>query len=223
VLVLGIETATRLCSAGLAGPSGMVAEYRIRTENNQGERLANTVSVLLHNTGLTISQIEGIAVSIGPGSFTGLRIGLGFVKGLAFGRDLPIVAVSTFDGLASMVPAVFPRLCVQISSKKGEVYQGMYVRQNTDWVQSSKPEILEADRIGEGLSDEATVFMGDGAVINEMLIRKNVAHPVFFPEMYSYPSGYVIAAEGRRRLLSGILPEPPTLVPQYLRRFQGIE
>ena len=223
MVVVGIETASRVCGVALAGPDGWMAEYRIRGQSTHGETLADAVSMLLGKTRIGIGQIDGVAVSIGPGSFTGLRIGLGFAKGFAFGRGLPLVAVPTMDGLAVLVPTVFQNLCILMPSKKGEVYQGLYRREPTGWILSGQLKTVAENQIGEGWPEEETVFIGEGAVQHAAAIQAKTPKAVFFPEVYSLPSGYGIARRGRDLLMAGQRSDIGSLVPQYLKRFQGVE
>lgn len=223
MIVLGIETATRICGVGLAGPEGLIAEYRIRGDNTHGEKLSQAVSWLLQNCGLDASRVEGVAVSIGPGSFTGLRIGLGFAKGFAYGLDLPLAAVPTMDALVSRIPDRFPNLCVLLPARKGEVYRGLFKWLNGSWALSSNIEDIEVVRLGDGFSDEETLFIGDGAVQYRDEIIRVVKKAVFFPNAFSTPSGFQIALCGREKLLSGERADNFPLVPQYVKRFQGVE
>jgi tRNA threonylcarbamoyladenosine biosynthesis protein TsaB len=201
----------------------LIAEYRIQGQNIHGEKLADAVSLLLRHAELSVSQIEGIAVSIGPGSFTGLRIGLGFAKGFAFGCDAPLAAVPTMDGLAVSVPTVFQNLCILLPSKKGEVYQGLYRQREGRWHPAGNCVALEENQLGAGWPDDETVFIGEGAVRYESLIRDRAKRAVFLPAAHSYLSGYGIASKGREMLLEGKQVEGDTLVPKYFKRFQGME
>ena len=91
--ILGIETATRTGGVAIVSEEGVIAEYTLNIEVAHAERLMSTVERVLKDTGLTLSAIDGFGVSIGPGSFTGLRIGLATVKGLVFTTGKPVAAV----------------------------------------------------------------------------------------------------------------------------------
>ncbi|MGH7456047.1 MAG: tRNA (adenosine(37)-N6)-threonylcarbamoyltransferase complex dimerization subunit type 1 TsaB, partial [bacterium] len=94
-MILGIETATTICSVGIADNEKVIAEIRFDIKNIHAEVLSESIEQLLRLSGIALKNIEAFAVSIGPGSFTGLRIGLATAKGLAFAGGKPLVAVGT--------------------------------------------------------------------------------------------------------------------------------
>ena len=91
--ILGIETSTKTGSVAVVSENGVIAQYSLNIEVTHSERLMSTVDRVLKDTGLKVADLEGFAVAIGPGSFTGLRIGLSTVKGLAFATGKPVAAV----------------------------------------------------------------------------------------------------------------------------------
>ena len=100
MIVLGIETATAVCAVALVDDDVVRAERRYEIPQAHSEKLMECVDDCLKSAGLALSSIDGIAISIGPGSFTGLRIGLSVAKGLAFATDKPVVGVPTLEALA---------------------------------------------------------------------------------------------------------------------------
>lgn len=220
--VLGIETATPVCTAGLAGEKGWIAETRIFAGNTHAEQLPDCVRNLLNQASIPAEKLDGIAMSIGPGSYTGLRIGLAFAKGMAFSLDKPLIAVPTMDGLVSAIPDVFPRVCVLIPSRKGEVYRGLYRRDGARWRAEGECDVAVEERLGDGLPEGDILFIGDGARLYRSAIENQCLKPHFFTDAYSLPSGASIAAEGRKRMISGLRDDPDALVPVYMKAFQGV-
>jgi tRNA threonylcarbamoyladenosine biosynthesis protein TsaB len=220
--VLGIETATPVCAVGLANKAGLVAETRIFTGNTHAEQLPVCVQNLLGQARIPAERLDGIAVSIGPGSYTGLRIGLAFAKGMAFALEKKIVAVPTMDGMVSAVPSVSPYVCVLMHSRKGEVYQGLYRRENDRWCRIGEFGVVEEKHLGDGLPKEDVLFIGEGARLYRSTIERWCRNPRFFSVLYPISSGVSIAAEGRRRLLEDQSDNPDNLVPLYLKAFQGV-
>jgi tRNA threonylcarbamoyladenosine biosynthesis protein TsaB len=223
MIVLGIETATRICGVGLADEEGCIAEVRIRGGNLHGERLGHAVAALLRDAGILPAQIDGAAVSIGPGSYTGLRIGLAFAKGFVWAQNKPLAAVPTLDAMAMSVPVAFPLLCVLLRSAKDEAYQGIFHGEDDRWVASGPAAVVEKKDAGRECSGKETVFIGEGAALYEKDIRRNAEHARFLPHAFSLPSGFAVASKGRELLLAGRRSEPGSLVPRYLKRFQGVE
>ncbi|MFQ5896064.1 MAG: tRNA (adenosine(37)-N6)-threonylcarbamoyltransferase complex dimerization subunit type 1 TsaB, partial [Nitrospinota bacterium] len=104
MIVLGIESAGPQGGVALVGGEGVIAEYVLNVEATYAERLMPAVDRVLQDARVTIAAVEGLAVSIGPGSFTGLRIGLSTVKGLALATGKPVVGVPTLRALAWSLP-----------------------------------------------------------------------------------------------------------------------
>ena len=221
-MVLGIETATTVCGVGIASEDGMVADDRIVREYAHAEVLPQAVERILIHSGVEGGDMDGIAVSIGPGSFTGLRIGLGLAKGLALGWDKPLIAVPTMEGLVKFLSHVCDWACVLLHARKGEVYRGLYRWLEETWKPDGDSGTCPVDEIAEGLPDDEIVFVGEGARRYHSYIESSVSRARWIPEPYSLPSGYAVAAWGRERFLSGQRDDPEALSPLYLKRFQGV-
>ena len=222
MMVLGIETATDLCGVGLAGDEGFVADYRLLRGHVHAEHLPAAVEKVLKDAGLLPKEIDGIAVSIGPGSFTGLRIGLGMAKGMAFGLDKPLVAVPTMDGLVSQVPGLCEWACVMLIARKGEVYQGLYRWEKGSWGMVGRYKVVQEEKIGEGFPEGEVLFLGEGTTCHRETIQERTGGARFLPPVYSLPSGYGVAEKGMELLQKGEVAEIDKLVPLYLKRFQGV-
>jgi len=222
VNVLGIETATSLCSVGLTGDEGFIADYKLLRKYVHGEHLPEAIETILKGAGIAFQAIDCIAVSIGPGSFTGLRIGLGIAKGLAFGMGKPLVAVPTMDGLVSQIPGICKWACVLLIARKGEVYQGLYQWAQGSWERKENYEVVSEKKIGDHLPKDEILFLGDGSILYQSRIEKRITKAQFLPPVYSLPSGYSIAEKGRKCLKNGEVSDIDSLVPLYIKQFQGI-
>src|SRR5262245_25257207 len=124
--VLAVETSTMIGSVALVDGGRIVGESMLDVALTHSERLMAMVDRLLGDCGWKADRLEGLAVSIGPGSFTGLRVGLATVKGLALALDLPVVAVPTLDALASNIPFADAPVCPILDARKAEVYLSLY-------------------------------------------------------------------------------------------------
>lgn len=218
--VLGIDTATAVCSVGLASEEGLVGEYRLMGAMAHGERLPDMVGHLFSHSGIDPASLDGIAVSIGPGSFTGLRIGLGYAKGLAMGLGKPLLDIETMDGLIFFVPPVCEWGCVLLKARKGEAYQGLY-HWDGKWQREGEITVVAADKIGEGLPEEEVCFLGEGAVIYADRIHKKYSRACFLQDE-SWQAGYCIASLGIQKLKNDQIADLTTVVPKYIKRFQGV-
>jgi tRNA threonylcarbamoyladenosine biosynthesis protein TsaB len=131
--ILGIETSTAVCSVGLANEFGLQAERSLVESHIHSEKLLTLIQELCDERKMKLSQLDGVAVSIGPGSFTGLRIGLSAAKGLCFALEKPLIAVPTFTSIAKCVTLSHPecaRVIVCIDAKQREYYIGVYEQKN---------------------------------------------------------------------------------------------
>ncbi len=207
MIVIGINTSTSEGGVALMGDEGLIAEYSLHSKATHSERLLPSIDRLLQDTELTFRDLSGIAVAVGPGSFTGLRIGLASAKGLALSSDLPLVGIPTLPAMARNLPFCAYAICPMIIARKKEVYWALYRFKGGHLMEMeeetvSPPEVV-AKRIGE-----PTVFLGDGATEHSGQIREILGeYPVqseFLPEAslwgrLQHCSGDVLKTGGGRR------------------------
>ncbi|MBN2202156.1 tRNA (adenosine(37)-N6)-threonylcarbamoyltransferase complex dimerization subunit type 1 TsaB [bacterium] len=221
-VVLGIETATPVCSVGLARTDGPDAEISVEAANAAAERLPDCVHSVLSAAGLTPASLDGVAVSIGPGSYTGLRIGLSFAKGLCFAAGKPIVAVPTMDAWVRLAPAVQPAACVLMHSRKGEVFRAVYRAVSGRWEKLGGFEAVPVEGLAGGLPAGPVLFLGDGSLKHREAITR-MRPDARFPEGADpNPSGAKVAEVGLEILAAGGAADLDALSPMYLQNFQGM-
>lgn len=215
--ILALETSTRAGGVALLDGDQLLAEYSLCVPTTHSERLMATVDRLLGDCGWSVEALEGVAVSIGPGSFTGLRIGVSTAKGLALALGVPLAGVPTLDALAATVPFAADPVCPILDAKKGEVYASLFhwaaggmVR---DWEYLAlTPEDLCARLRGP------VIFVGDGvAAFGGILSRALGERARLAPPGRRLPSAACVAQLGHRRLRSGETVEPARLTPLYIR------
>jgi tRNA threonylcarbamoyladenosine biosynthesis protein TsaB len=210
VRVLGVETSTPAGGVALLEGERLVGEYVLDARATHSERLMPTVDRLLHDAGWSARDLEGLAVAVGPGSFTGLRIGLSTVKGLALALGVPIAAVPTLEAVAAALPWAALPVCPVIDARKGEVYCSLYrwdgVRMRQEWdYLALRPADLAA-RL-----EEPVILVGDGA--------DSVASPWarHVPPSRRLPSPATVAWLGGERLRAGRAVPAADVVPIYIR------
>lgn len=219
--VLAIETATMAGGIAVIEDDTFIGEVRINVKVAHAERVMTSVDWLLKASGLSINDIDAFAVSIGPGSFTGLRIGLSTAKGLSYAAKKLIVPVPTLDAFAAMLRFSAYTVCPMLDARKNEVYAGLYRWDNGE-CRKIIPEtaIAPAELLKE--IKGRTIFTGEGAkMYRELIIEKLRGDAVFAPPSAMSPSASSVAEIAIEKLKGGITADPASLVPFYLRRSEA--
>ncbi|MBP1775468.1 MAG: Peptidase glycoprotease [candidate division NC10 bacterium] len=217
MLVLGIETSTRQGGVAIIGAERVVCETVLNVEATHSERLLPAVDRALDEAGMTLEGLGGIAVSIGPGSFTGLRIGLSTAKGLAYATGLPLVGVPTLEAMAWTLPAARWQVCPVLDARKQEVYAALF-RHEPEGLRRMMDDTAMAPEDLCRLIRNPTLFLGDGVDAYAALFRERLGERMLLPPLASRGARPASVAElGRRRLLRGERDGPDSLVPRYLR------
>ena len=217
MLVLGVETSTMQGGAALVGDEGLCSEYTLNVAATHSERLLPTIDRMLRDAGVGLDALSGLAVSIGPGSFTGLRIGLSTVKGLAYATGLPVVSVPTLEALASTVAFAREQVCPVLDARKQEVYAALFRCERGELVRIMEDTALAPEALCSKIR-RPTIFLGDGMAVYGELFRHLLGDRMLVPPPPSRGARPAWVAElGRRRLLRGERDPVDALVPRYLR------
>jgi len=218
MLVLGIETATKTGGVAIVSEQGVVAEYTLSIEVTHSERLMSTVDRVLKDTGFTLANIDGFGVSIGPGSFTGLRIGLATIKGLAFATGKAVAAVPTLKALAWNIPFSRYPVCPLLDARKKEVYAALYRHDGRTYVQEMPDMVMSLESMAGTMTGDV-LFTGEGARLFAGDITKTFGDRAHFaPLSSSVPSAASVAEIALMMLKAGQQTVPEALVPMYIRR-----
>jgi tRNA threonylcarbamoyladenosine biosynthesis protein TsaB len=216
--ILAIDTATWRCTVALLSDGVVLAERAERTSSNHAGTLPRLVDETLLAAGERLHRDDAIAVTIGPGSFTGLRIALSFAKGLAFAGGYRLVGVPTLDALALVAPPSQGRLCTVLDARKREVYAAVYEREGSKLMRFGVPVAIAAERLAETIAGPCR-FIGDGVeAYGDVFQRVLGAAAVLLPSEAHPPSATAVAALAAARLRAA--PEGDdivTLTPSYLR------
>ncbi len=207
--VLAVETSTLSGGAALLDER-VVGEYMLDVRVTHSERLMTAIDQLLGDAGWTVRDLEGIAVTVGPGSFTGLRVGLSTVKGLALALAIPVAAVPTLDAMAAMLPYAALPVCPVLDARKREVYASLYRWDGLGMSRQWDYLAISPDDLARRL-DEPVIVVGDGAHAIDSPWARRVEPP------RRGPAPAVVGALGRTRLALGDTVAAADLVPIYLR------
>ena len=216
--VLGIDTSTPCGGVGLVDDAGVVSEDLLNVAVTHSERLLSAIESLLKSANCTMETLDGWAISLGPGSFTGLRIGMSTAKGLAFVSGKPLVGIPTLDGLAAQVSPTPYLICPILDARKKEVYTAFYrYAENNTLVRLSDyraipPEVLIRD------VTEKTVFIGDGVRNHGEHLRRTLPSLALFPvDPLHLLHGSTVAILGLDLIRKKEYLDVSTLVPIYVR------
>ena len=221
--ILGIDTSTMMGAVGIVDGDSLIAELRTNIELTHSERLMMHIDSLLKSAHLTLADIDGFAVTLGPGSFTGLRIGITAVKAMAYATGKPVAGVQTLDILADNLPYAKYQVCPILDARKKLVYAAIYKSTDTKRMTLMPGSVMTPEELAEKI-EEPTIFLGEGAyVYREFFEGRLCCQAVFAPKSAGYPSGAAVAFRGLKDIQAGRIADPMSLVPSYIRKSDAEE
>ncbi|MGQ9800693.1 MAG: tRNA (adenosine(37)-N6)-threonylcarbamoyltransferase complex dimerization subunit type 1 TsaB [Candidatus Saccharicenans sp.] len=224
MLILAVDTTTRFGSVALVSGEEVLAEVNYASPSSHSRQVFRAVDDIIRLSGLKFDQIEGLAVAAGPGSFTGIRIGLSLVKALALASDRPLAAVSALEALASKLILPGSGLIVpMIDARKGEVFAGAYIAAGGELEEVLNPGAFNPSGFLIRLPDSGSIsFIGTGAELYRSLIEEKFGARALF-----WNRSFHIAAEvgrlGQKLLAASQGLSPADLQPIYYRQSQAEE
>lgn len=219
MLVLGIESSTPVASVALVGPQGLVGEITLNIGLTHSEQLLPLIVDLLEQARLSLEDVEGIAIAGGPGSFTGIRIGMATAKALAQGRKLPLVAIPTLQALACTQMTSNYLVSPVMNARKKEVYTALFSFQGQKIEQLEADQAIEPTKWVESLQkyEQPVLFVGDGVEVYRQTWVTLTQPAVFPPAIFHGVRASTVAQLGRERLLAGEQDDLYSLKPSYIR------
>ena len=226
--LLAIESAALTAAAAVLQDHVLLAEYTVTYKKTHSETLLPMIDEILRMTGTEASSLSAIAVSQGPGSFTGLRIGASIAKGIAFAAGIPIIPVPTTDAMAYMVYDSASVIAPIMDARRSQVYTGLYSFENGIFTvhegaaaksieEQMQDAVTLADRLGKRI-----LYLGDGVpVFRETIERTLGALSHFAPPGMNVPHAGAIACLGEKLFLEGKSVSADAFVPLYLRKSQA--
>ncbi len=171
--ILAVDTATKTCSVAVVSEKTVISEYTVNHRDTHSRFLMEMIHDILTICRLKIKDLDGFAVTTGPGSFTGLRIGLSTVKGLALASGLPVVGVSTLEALADQFSTSDTLICPMLDARRNEVYTAHYRFRNLESEKVRLPVATSPVKAIENIC-EPCIMVGDGALLYQDLIKKTL-------------------------------------------------
>jgi tRNA threonylcarbamoyladenosine biosynthesis protein TsaB len=225
LIVLGIETATRVTAVGIVRDGQAIVDVSETATTGHAARLPDIVAQALREAGIGFEGVEGLGVSVGPGSFTGLRVGLSFAKGVAFSGGCPLVGVGTPDALATLAPEKYGRVATVLDARRGETYVAFFRREGRLVGRSGIDLALGPEEACDRICEEAAaeggapmIVLGDGieryaSAFSSLAARGIDAAPL----AEIAPRGSSVALLAAARLRRGERDRPESVVPRYVR------
>jgi tRNA threonylcarbamoyladenosine biosynthesis protein TsaB len=171
ILILNIETATKNCSVSLAENGNVIALKELNDGNySHAEKLHVFIDDILKESNKSVNEISAIAISKGPGSYTGLRIGVSAAKGLSFALDKPLISILTLEALAHQVACNEGVIVAMLDARRMEVYSAIF-DSNYNQIRETEAQILDENAFAEYLNKGKVYFIGNGVEKTKTLIK----------------------------------------------------
>jgi tRNA threonylcarbamoyladenosine biosynthesis protein TsaB len=214
---IAIDTSTDMASLALVQDEQILVETTWRCQQSHNMQLLPRLSQLLEQSGLDIKSAEGIIVARGPGSYTGLRVGISSAKGLAFSLGIPIVGISTLEADAYQHAETGLPICSILNIGRGEIAAATYQMKGRKWVQLVAEHISTIDALVSEVTTK-TVLCGEYVPLVAVEIKKKLKQMVVMPSTAALLRRAGFLAElGLKRIKAGDCDDPATLQPLYLR------
>ena len=213
--ILNIETSTKNCSVSISKNEQVIALKELNNGNySHAEVLHSFINDVIDEASITLSDLNAVAVSKGPGSYTGLRIGVSAAKGLSFALNIPLISINTLKSLACSLTIESGKIISMLDARRMEVYSAVFDSSFTQ-VRDIKAEIIDENSFSEYLEKDSIYFIGDGAAkCKEVITHSNA---VFIEE--KHPSAKEMAALAYDKYKKNDIEDVAYFEPFYLKDF----
>ena len=220
---LAIETSSLVSSVAIGTKDSLLGEITIQAALTHSEQLVPHIDALLQMTGVAKKDIDHIVVSIGPGSFTGLRIGMGTAKALAYGLQIPIIGIMTMEAMAYNAMYTDQLIAVWIDAQKNNIYEALYRWEKGKLQCIEEPVVKDFDESLMALADRhcPVLFMGDGAFLDEETIRETSEQFTIAAPPMAIPRAQSLLLAAQERIANKEFDDLMQVVPYYLRRSEA--
>ncbi|WP_077612232.1 tRNA (adenosine(37)-N6)-threonylcarbamoyltransferase complex dimerization subunit type 1 TsaB [Clostridium sp. Marseille-P2415] len=221
--ILGIESSSLVASVAVVADGVVTAEYTVNFKKTHSQTLLPMLDEIVKMVGLDLETIDAIAISGGPGSFTGLRIGSATGKGLGLALKKPLISVSTVDAMAYNLFGCAFTVCPIMDARRNQVYTGIYDNRNGFFTVKEPCAMDIGDLIEElNTAGQKVIFLGDGVPVYKSRIEEKIAVPFeFAPAHLNRQRAAAVAALGCRYYEDGRTISAAEHAPDYLRKPQA--
>ena len=221
--LLAFETSAKAASVALGEEDRLLGESYQNTGLTHSQTLMTMAENLIAGCGLTPEQIQAVAVAAGPGSFTGVRIGVAAAKGFAWGRDIPCVGVSTLEAMALNLAIWEGYVLPVMDARRQQVYTALFRAEKGQLQTVAEDRAISLEALGEEIKNllSPVFLVGDGSVLCYNTLKEAVPALVLPPEHRMHQRAAGVALAARKHLQSGDPGDGSTLTPNYLRVSQA--
>ncbi|NPV55652.1 MAG: tRNA (adenosine(37)-N6)-threonylcarbamoyltransferase complex dimerization subunit type 1 TsaB [Anaerolineae bacterium] len=220
-MLLAVDTSTRYIGLALYDGSAVVSESTWQTQNHHTIELAPAIQALFARSGLAPTQLEALAIALGPGSFTSLRIGLSLVKGMALALHVPVVGIPTLDILAVAQPLQDAPLAAVLQAGRGRLALVWYAVQEGGWVAQGAPVVTTAEAL-RGEISKPTLVAGELSAEERQLFHRKWRNALVVSPAGCTRRPGVLAELAWARWQAGDVDDPATLSPIYVHVSEAI-
>lgn len=217
--LLAFDTSTACCSVALIARGELVGEDRRSGAGNYSALLLRMIDRLLGDAGIALGELDCIAVTLGPGSFTGLRVGISTAQGIGTAIDKPLIGVSTLEIIAAQNMPFAGKLCPLLDARRSQVYAGLFEEEAGGLKALQEESVICPEQWASSLREGPILFCGNGAQVYRETIKQvcTVRHH-FAPDMNAAPHAAVLARIALQRFAAGQGKRPAQVLPGYVRR-----
>jgi tRNA threonylcarbamoyladenosine biosynthesis protein TsaB len=219
--LLAVETATMLGGIAIMDDDKLVAESRLNVRVTHSERIMKEIDRVLRSAAMDISEIDVFGISIGPGSFTGLRVGLSTVKGLVYATGKKLVTVPTLECMAWNLPFSAYQVCPMLDARRKEIYAAIFRWSDAGFERVMDERTLSIDSL-LAMIDTKTIFLGECALLyKDVIMRELNDRALFGAPQHMVPSPANTALLCMKKAVKGEYTDALKAVPAYHRRSEA--
>ena len=220
MITLAFDSTAKAASVAVCDGKQPLGVYTIDNGLTQSELLLPMAENLLHSLKMSFSDVKLIAVAVGPGSFTGVRIGVALAKGIAFAKDIPCVAVSTLEALCENISPLPGILVPCMDARRNQVYSAIFKSDGNDVTRITEDRAISIDELARELKEygnESIYLCGDGYEVAKAGLLKNGVSTMNTPPLLITENAYSVATVANRKYAAGEYTDDTALLPTYLR------
>ena len=223
MLILAFETSAKAASVALTEGEKLLGEVYQNTGLTHSQTLMVMAEDVLRQCGKTAADVQAVAVAAGPGSFTGVRIGVAAAKGFAWGAEIPCYGISTLEAMAESLGAFDGYVCPCMDARRSQVYNALFLAEGGKLTRIAEDRAIAlADLKEELINLQKPIFLvGDGANLCYNTLSKDVPNLILPPEHRVHQRAVGVAILAQRLIDAGVAPSGGELTPNYLRLSQA--